>query len=288
MRDSILTRDEVRALAPSVFATSEKSGLSDKYQQYPTSKVLDLMDGEGWKPVRAQEQRVLNPERKGFQKHLLRFRHVKDIMDIKDGRAEIGREFFEIVLTNSHDGTSSYKLSAGIFRLVCLNGAVVGNQQYSMSIRHMGNDPREVLNASMKIAENAPAVMRLVQSMKETMLNPDEKNALAKASYLLKWDDIVKEEDYEDANGKTRTRRNTVFNPAELLRTNRIYDQKDDLWTTYNTIQENIMKGRKNVWTADRKLKNLRGVKGINEDIRLNKSLWSLSEEMLKIKGGIK
>lgn len=48
-------------------------------------------------------------------KHMLRLRHASQIN---------GAEAKEIVLLNSHDGTSSYQMVAGMFRFVCSNGLV--------------------------------------------------------------------------------------------------------------------------------------------------------------------
>ena len=53
-------------------------------------------------------------------KHMIRFRHADSLPSVA-----VGDSLVEVVLVNSHDGTSSYKLMAGIFRLVCSNGMVV-------------------------------------------------------------------------------------------------------------------------------------------------------------------
>ena len=53
-----------------------------------------------------------------FTKHLLRFRH--------DSMVEgSGDEIPELILVNSHDGTSSYQLMAGICRTICAHGLIV-------------------------------------------------------------------------------------------------------------------------------------------------------------------
>ncbi len=49
----------------------------------------------------------------------------------------------------------------------------------------------------------------------------------------------------------------------DLLSVNRIEDEGNDLWTVFNRIQENL--------TAD--------VSNLNEDIRLNKQLFSLANQ---------
>ena len=48
---------------------------------------------------------------------MIMFRHADSLPSVA-----VGDSLVEVVLVNSHDGTSSYKLMAGIFRLVCWNG----------------------------------------------------------------------------------------------------------------------------------------------------------------------
>jgi hypothetical protein len=65
-------------------------------------------------------------------------------------------------------------------------------------------------------------------------------------------------------------------------------DNKRDLWTTFNVVQENLIKGGVKIWKTEgkkRKVKS-RQVTAINEDVRLNKALWILAEEMKQIKLG--
>jgi hypothetical protein len=59
------------------------------------------------------QTRVRDPGKREFTKHMPRLRHSGQIT---------GEEANEIVLLNSHDGTSSYQTLAGTFRFVCQNG----------------------------------------------------------------------------------------------------------------------------------------------------------------------
>src|SRR5690606_28561838 len=63
-------------------------------------------------------------------KHMLRLRHASQIN---------GAEANEIVLLNSHDGTSSYQMLAGMFRFVCSNGLVCGDTVADVRVPHKGD-----------------------------------------------------------------------------------------------------------------------------------------------------
>ena len=65
-------------------------------------------------------------------------------------------------------------------------------------------------------------------------------------------------------------------------------DRADDLWTVWNVVQENAIKGGlRGVGRDDlgrpRRVKS-RAVNGIDQDIKLNKALWLLGERMAALK----
>ena len=61
-------------------------------------------------------------------------------------------------------------------------------------------------------------------------------------------------------------------------------DRAPDLWTTFNRVQENIIKGGVRGRNATGKRVTTRAVNGIDQDIKLNRALWVLAEEMRKLK----
>ena len=68
---------------------------------------------------------------------------------------------------------------------------------------------------------------------------------------------------------------------------------RPDLWHTMNVVQENAIRGglhgtqwSTNPDTGRREHKRIttREIRGIDQDVRLNKALWSLSEKMATLK----
>ncbi|WP_336432542.1 integrase arm-type DNA-binding domain-containing protein [Providencia rettgeri] len=57
-------------------------------------------------------------------------------------------------------------------------------------------------------------------------------------------------------------------------------DKKDDLWTVYQRLQENLVKGGLSGRNAKGKRARTRSVNGIEGDIKLNKALWVMTEKM--------
>lgn len=266
----VLEREQLRQLVPSVFATQPWDQMSERYKFIPTIDVVDALTNEGWLPVKAMQNRVRIAERKDFTKHEVRFRRT-DIAPI------VGDVFPEIVLINSHDGLSAYSMFAGLFRLTCLNGMVVGEGTFDkIRVRHSGNVVNEVVEGSYRIIDEVPLLADSVEHMRQVRLEPEEKVILAQAALVMKYD--VEPEEIAAIPVKAE----------QLLAPRRFVDrQEDNLWSTFNVVQEHLTKGGDRYYSPESRRRNsTREVKSITEDLRLNRALWTLAEEMKKLKGG--
>jgi Domain of unknown function (DUF932) len=264
---SAIDNDALLKKAPSVFAESAHESTSSRYTQIPTIQIVEALRREGWMPVSASESRVRDDSKKGFAKHLLRFRHLDDIartLNVKDN-------FSEIVLLNSHDGTSSYQLHAGVFRLVCSNGMIVAdNVLEKQCVRHSGDILGNVVEGVYSIVEDLPAVHSRIDHYKGIALNTEEQHVLASAGMALRWDE------------------NAPVTPEKVVKANRHEDRPNDLWTVFNRVQENLLRGGLSGYTRDPmghiRRTTTREVKSVNENVRLNKALWMLADEMARLK----
>ena len=259
-----LTETDIRKSAPSVFADKPSSKTTDKFLFVPTFMVIQAMLKDGWRVMWASESRTRIEENKGYTKHMLRFRHP----DIKV--KSLGDSLPEVVLVNAHNGSSAYKLSAGLFRLVCMNGLMVKSADFDeISYRHSHKVAAEIVDGSARIINNIPQLAGAVDAMKGIDLSQPEKVALAAAASVIRFDG--------EENVKVR--------PDSILWPNRQADRGNDLWTTFNVVQENLIRG-----TRARDLTNhgitIRAVKSIDSLRSVNQGLWKLAEEMKKIKQG--
>lgn len=100
-----LSDDQIRTVAPSIFADTPHESRSERYSYIPTAAVLTELRKEGFQPFMVCQTRVRQEDRRDYTKHMLRFRHASQIN---------GAEANEIILLNSHDGTSSYQMLAGM------------------------------------------------------------------------------------------------------------------------------------------------------------------------------
>jgi hypothetical protein len=262
-----LTNDELMYAAPSIFAAQPWDKMSARYTFIPTIQIVDKMRAEGFQPVAAMQSRTRIEGKQEFTKHLIRFR------DVRNGNMPairtLGEVFPELVLTNSHDGASAYKLDAGLFRLVCLNGMVVSEGNVSqINVRHTGSADG-IIEASYQIVEEFPKVLESVERFSQLRLNAPQQTAFANAALSLRYDE-----------------NEAPITAAQVVRPRRTADTDPTLWNTFNVVQENLVDGGwrgRNPETA-RRLRT-RAVTGISENTRLNKALWTLTEEMRKLAG---
>ncbi len=70
---------------------------------------------------------------------------------------------------------------------------------------------------------------------------------------------------------------------SQILSARRWQDESIDLWTTYQRIQENLIKGGLSARTTKGKRAHTRAVKGIDGDVKLNRALWVMAENMLEL-----
>lgn len=257
-----LTDAQLFRVAPSIFAAGKHQSRSARYTYIPTSEVLTGLRKEGFEPFMAVQSCSRIEGKAEYTKHMLRLRPADRIQS---------PETFEIVLINSHDGTSNYQMLAGVFRFVCQNGMVNGDVVEDIRVPHRGNITENVIDAAYKIVDDFGAVEESIDGMKGTRLALPEARAFAEAALALKYDsaDVA------------------PITPEQLLTARRYEDSnQDDLWNTFNRIQENLLKGGMRGRTATGKRTTTREVRSIDTNVKLNRALWILSERMAGIKAG--
>lgn len=261
----------------SVTQNSARGDVSEKYAFIPTFKVLNVLEKEGWKPANIREARVLDADNNGFQKHIVRLRNPNVKINNKDNL------FPEIILTNSHNGSSSFQIMAGIFRQVCLNGLCVADSMLETArIRHQGYTDEKVSEAIFRVTSSLPAISSRVEEFQSIKLSLEERQAFAESVLDLAFDDSAW---LKSENRPLASKSNT----AKILSASRRQaDSEDNLWNVFNRCQERILKGGMTLVSEDGRYRignKSKAVKSIDRDIKLNKALWTLTEHMAALKG---
>lgn len=256
-----LSDEQIRCVAPSIFAEAPHDSRSERYAYIPTAAVLTKLRGNGFEPFMVAQTRVRSEDRREFTKHMLRLRHASQTAD---------KEAYEVILLNSHDGTSSYQMMSGLFRFVCKNGMVCGDLVEEVRIPHKGNVADSVVEGAFAVLDGADLVREVRDDMRALTLNEGEEQAFAHAALQLRYD--------PEAGAAPVTER-------DILRARRMDDTGDDLWSTFNRVQENMLKGGLNGRARNGRRTTTRAVTGIDQGVKLNRALFVLAQEMKRLKG---
>ena len=258
-----LTEGELQRVAPSVFAGSAHESRSARYTYIPTIEVLRGLRREGFQPFFAVQATTRTEGKEGFTKHMLRLRHADQI-------ARSGEDVNEVILINSHDGSSAYQMLAGCFRFVCSNGLVCGNIAEDIRVKHTGNVIGEVTEGAFRILDGFERVDASKDAMKALPLSSGEQTAFARAALALRYPD----------------RDEAPIRVDDVLTARRFEDRDSTLWTTFQRTQENLVQGGVRT-TERRRRQHTRPVAGIDGNVALNRGLWVLAEEMRKLRGDV-
>jgi len=263
-----LSLEHLQRITPSIFTTDSAAGTSDKYKHISTIEVVKGLMSEGFMPVKATQCRTRKIDKAPFTKHMLRFRHVSSV-------PTVGGLFPELVLVNSHDGLSSYRLMAGLYRLVCSNGLVAGNSFKEVRIRHQGDVVGNVIEGTYEVMKEGARLLEHAEVMGSVQLSQPEKIIFAETVHQLRFDgdkSLAKE----------------AVKPEQFLRPRRFQEvDKNDLFTVFSVVQENTIKGGLRGWTRDKqgyaKRVTTREIKSIDQRNTLNRELWTMAEKMMEL-----
>ena len=255
-----LSDDQIRTVAPSIFADTPHESRSERYSYIPTAAVLTELRKEGFQPFMVCQTRVRHEDRREYTKHMLRLRHASQIN---------GAEANEIILLNSHDGTSSYQMLAGMFRFVCQNGLVCGDTVADVRVPHKGDVAGQVIEGAYEVLNGFGQAQQSRESMQAITLDAGESEVFARAALTLKYDDPAKP---------------APITETQILMPRRTDDDRRDLWSVFNRTQENLIKGGLRARGANGRRQSTRPVQGIDQNLRLKRALWLLADGMRQFK----
>ena len=252
-----LTMEHVARLAPSVFATEPHERTSDKYKFVSTLDIVNRLTADGYQIVGAAQSVTSDPTRKNFTQHQLRFRLPRV------GQWEVNDVRPEIIVTNSHDLTKRLSILAGIWRVWCSNGCAVVEAKTEFHCTHVGSIV-DAIEGIHSIIQALPDVSKKILTWKETHMPLEIQREFARRALGLRWKN-------DDA----------PITPDRLLLTRRHEDRRDDVFTIYQRIEENLIQGGHRARTRNgRRRQTIRAIQSVSNDLKINKGLWLLTNEM--------
>jgi len=256
-----LSNDDLMKIAPAIFADAAHASRSARYGYVSTVQLVDSLRAEGFLPVSAKFVNTKDSSKDGFQKHMMRFRRAEQLE---------AAEAREVILVNSHDGSSQLELMAGIYRMVCSNGLILGSNDFSMKVRHNVNAVDNVIEGAYHIVKDFDKVGEQIEGMKAVKLERPLQIAYANAALAMRYEDVA----------------NCGVKPEALILPKRTADAEPSLWNTFNVVQERMIQGGIRGWKKNANGQTKRGtsraINGISQNVAINRGLWTLAEEMRK------
>jgi hypothetical protein len=265
--NSALTLEQIQHRAPAAFSTTKAERLSDRYISLNTSDVLPIMADYGYLPTQAAQKRSRKASTE-HAAHMLAFSKTTDIV------VEAGDIRPEIILYNSHDGTGSVKLFAGVFRFICSNGIVAGDG-FQSRIYHS-----KALNGFEEMLRNTvatlPDLMGRIDKMRGVSLSVGQAHDMAIAGVATRWDDYT---------GQTRGAYAVAQTVKDVMNVRRNGDEGYDAFTVFNRIQEGVIRGNAMIRSITEQrpegvMRKARPVNSIKEAVRINTELWNIAEDI--------
>jgi hypothetical protein len=235
--------------------TPDLNRVSENYVFLSTEQAHGVLADFGFTESRYKQSRG-----EGFQKHVSIFERDSD--GDEDGR-------FNLMLLNSHNGTSALRLEAGYFRILCENQ--LGSGDVGVRVSHRGS-------ALDRFAESIPLVLQQMESFKETKqllrdktLNGEAVFELAQFALMLRG---VKQDELREFY--------QVRNWQNMATSRRFKDRGDSAWHRFNVIQENMVKGCYIFATNDKNQKKLRPLTSAEKLLDLNNQLTTKTLELVR------
>lgn len=262
MSTNTLSLSDVRALAPAAFSNVSHPRTSNRYSLFRTADVVDSLLEEGWEITRAGQARIVNKANTDYTQY------SRHIVALSRPELTYKEERIEALITNSNDGRSLFRIETGVFKFICANGLVQGTSLNDLEIKHFGYLPEQVGAAAQRFVESTPKVVAVIDAWKSKTLSWDEKEALARFALATRFPEKAPIE----------------FNTLLAVRRNE--DLGDSLWTVFNCVQENVIRGGQHYekpakfapgLTRQLKVRSIRSIRG---NLSLNKSLWNAAKAL--------
>ena len=242
-----------------IVSQNQNFNMSSKYKTITTKTVLQTLTAEGYEVNSFSSAKVRKASKDGFQKHLLRISRP-------DLKIDIGGLRPEIIIINSYDGSSSFKVLVGLFRFACANGLIVGSSYFERTIRHVGEAMPKVLVALDEVQLALPKVAADIERFSKIQLTQGKKMSFA-----------------ETIAAGVAPQEFKPVNVENLLEVRRKEDEGDDLFTVLNVIQENVLKGNLNLETVKenmRVVRKMRTIKSLTRSTEVNQLVWDTASSL--------
>jgi len=258
--DGFLSNDQINNIAPSVFALAPSPKVSERYAYLPTYPVIEQLRARGLGVTSVKQGRTRDRHGRMYVMHEVRMAMVGDVYSRQT--RELGNLTPQIILLNSHNRTTSMTMFGGLLRGLCHNGLFFGSADAGgFEAMHYRMDMERVTDAAYAIVERFERLIEGANAWSKIRLTQEQARRFGQKAIEI---------------------RGTSMNvdPMALVVPNRPQDIRDDLWTTFNTVQERLTHGTVQAQRANNSWRKLPAIKSLKVDVDMNRKLWAAASEL--------
>jgi hypothetical protein len=130
----------------------------------------------------------------------------------------------------------------------------------SVSTRHVGTG--DIIEGVYRIVDDAQNVLTAMRDMAQIPFTPEQQLEFADRALPLRWPD-----------GRI------PVEPTALIRARRVDDVGDNLFLTYQRVQEALIRGGMSGRTQTNRVRSVRALASIAADFKVNDGLYRLAQE---------
>jgi hypothetical protein len=246
---------------PSAFQPRPARHLSPEYIYIDTLAAVKELQAQGWYATEAGEKKKTAAS-SNTQWHFIRFRNDA----FNKAFQEVGDSIPEIILVNSHNGQRAFRLHAGIFRLVCSNGLIIAEKEFSKTKQvHRGTKAKTIQEMIKTTVVAVSKTVKTIKRLQEIELDRTTQLRLAKEALDIRF-------------------KNHIYTPniTSALKPRRKEDEGNSAWLILNRLQEAILRGGFEL-RQKHNVKIARPLTSAPKQVTYNKNLWELFEEKVLV-----
>jgi len=236
------------------------NGLSQIYKSVDSRSIVEKMEEKGFEFEGVKTTNTRKPEHIGHQKHMMIFKSPFEIDD---------NNYIRALIVNSYNGLTSIQFNLGVYRIVCRNGLIVGDDLFKMRAVHKGNIIDQVEEATEAMAESSKKVVEFVQLMQDTNYTPEEEEQFILSAIEFRHPKALE--------GPVKP-----FDYTSQFQAKREQDVDTTVYNLYNRVQEKLIGGDYHFYSANLEaMRKAKSFSGVNTMIKANQFLWSQAQQLV-------
>ena len=234
----------------------------NKYMFISTKDVVEALEKNGLKAIGAAQANTRTPYRRAYVKHLLTFEMTDVTVNIEGVKPQV-------MLLNSHDGTTSYQLFLGLYNTTTRMTAVVGANTFDVQrVMHKGNKSvDEIIFKAKNCIDGFADVLKTIDQMKAVELSIEQQVEFAEQAIYARYADLT-------------------VDPVQVLKPLNEYDTEQNLWAVFNRVRTWVVDPASLQQYVTARPVNLNNrkittIRNISKRVKLNRAIWDLTANYL-------